>query len=437
MFFKEPTTIANLYDSHVHWMYTGQLATMWNLKTIVNPKDLLLENPSPAHFQGDWLVGFGWDENLWSKEFKVHRSFLDQTYPNYPVFLSRTDGHTSWVNTQALKILGHWDKSQYHQDVEVDQNGIPTGVLRESAHIQALFSLPAISDETKKQHLIKGADIFNLAGFTHIRDMTSNAAQWKLHQEIQNELLLHVEHFFSCENRTDFERALKEALSVKPTENQRMKIRGIKVFVDGSLGSETALLSTCYHGSQKSGQLNWSEDDIRYVLKESWKNKLEVALHTLGDEAAHKVALIARQIYAEGIMGRLHLEHAELLRPETIQVLKSVHVRCHLQPCHWFSDSKWLQEKLGELAKYAFPWQALTRAQIPISFGSDAPIEPSNFFTNLRALKESSKKGIPGLKESPVGFHQYPYSDALKGETLIQEDRIKGLRFGELQKSFT
>lgn len=432
MFLKELTSIQNLYDSHVHWLYTGQMASMWNLKGIRDPHILLQQKPK----QG-WIIGFGWDENLWSQNFKVHREFLDQAYPKTPVFLSRTDGHSSWLNTAALKKLSLWGLSQYHHDIELDSKGVPTGRLRESAHIQALMALPQSTREEKKQALILGAEIFNQAGFTHIRDMTSNLEQWNLHKTLQDELFLHVEHWFSCENRIDFQRAIQEALEAKSSESSRMKIRGIKLFIDGSLGSQTALLSCCYHGSEKSGQMNWPETDIKFVLEEAWKNKLEVALHAIGDEAAHKVAQIARKIYSEGIMGRFHLEHAEVLRPETIQMLKSLHVRCHLQPCHWFSDSQWLETRLGDLAQYAFPWNALARAQVPMSFGSDAPIEKSSLIDNLKALKESSQKGIPPLKSSPIPFHQYPYKDSLAGESIFENDRVIKIKFGPLEKSIT
>lgn len=432
MFFKERTILLNLYDSHVHWLYTGQIASQWNLKSIQNPSELLQQKPING-----WVIGFGWDENQWPKNFKIHRNYLDQAYGDTPVFLSRTDGHTSWLNTAALKKVGLWNQSSYHSDVELDSTGTPTGILKESAHIQSLLSLPQPSPSQKKEFLLKGAEIFNQAGFTHIREMTSSLEEWKLHQEIQNEILLHVEHWFVCENTTDFQRALKEAKEAKLSENSRMKIRGIKFFVDGSLGSHTALLSHPYEGTESHGQLNWSEADIQFVMEETWKNQFEVAVHSLGDEAAHKVTQIARKIYSSGTLGRFHLEHTEVLRPETIQALKSLHVRCHMQPCHWFTDSQWLNAKLGSLSEYAFPWGALSRAQVPMSFGSDSPIEKPNFFENLRALSESKRKKIPELKGDAIQLHQYPYKDAILGETHIEADKIIKIKFGELEKSFT
>lgn len=437
MFFKDPIIISNLYDSHVHWMYTGQMASMWNLRGVVNPKELLNQSLNQHQLRGQWVTGFGWDENLWPQDFKVHRQFLDQAYPDQPVFLSRVDGHTSWVNTAALQHLGLWDQPHQNPDMEYDDEGIPTGVLKESAHIKALFSLPEFSKEIKRQHLIVGADCFNRAGFTHIRDMTSNLEQWQLHHKISDQLLLHVEHWFTCESLENLSSMLQQAQEARSTENSWQKMRGLKVFIDGSLGSHTAFLSSPYQDVHHMGQMNWALDDIKTVLREAWKNQFEVALHVLGDESAHQVVQAARQVYSEGCMGRIHLEHVEILRPETLQALKSLHVRCHLQPCHWFSDSKWLHERLGNLAQYAFPWQALYKARIPFSFGSDSPIENSSLFENLRALQESSRQGVPALSGAAVEFHQYPYSDSFEAQTVIHQDKVLSLRIADRERKFT
>lgn len=435
MFFKEPKTLHNLYDSHVHWLYTGQMSLTWNLKESTHPDQVLNAQLSKSYNRGDWLVGFGWDENKWPSDFKIHRSFLDKKFKDKPVLLSRTDGHSSWVNTKALELLGFWNLDQYPSDVEVDENNRPTGRLKESAHMKALFSLPDISRDQKKEFLVIGAKIFNKAGFTHIRDMTSNLEQWRLHEELLNhpDFVLHVEHWFSCENLKDAERAVNEALTAKPTENKSMKIRGIKLFADGSLGSDTAFISQNYSGTHSCGQMNWSESDIKSSMKLAWKNKLEIAIHSLGDEASHRVVRIAREVYSEGLMGRLHLEHTEILRPETIQAMKSLHIRCHMQPCHWFSDSKWLDKKIGTLQEHAFPWQALEKMQIPFSFGSDAPIEPSDFLSNLKAVSESQKP----LKNEMARYHLYPYSDSPQGETRIQNDQVVSIKLGGKEIIFT
>ncbi len=433
MFFPQKTEIKNLYDSHVHWMYTGQVHLSWNLKNISDPQQILDSTELQNHHRGDWRVGFGWDENNWNADFKIHRSFLDQKWKDQPVFLSRNDGHSSWVNTAALKALGLWSQHQNKQEIIVDQDGWPTGILKEKAHIEALKKLPDFSNQQKKDQLIAAALHFNQSGFTHIRDMTSSPQQWKMNQQLiaDQEILLHVEHWFVCESLQSLQQTVDQALICKKEENSFMKLRGIKLFVDGSLGSHTAFLSQPYPDQGSRGQMNWTELDIADCLRLVWKNKLEIALHSIGDECTHQIVKMARLVYSEGIQGVLHLEHTEIMRPETIQMLKPLHVRCHLQPCHWFSDSVWLESKLQNLYPYSFPWQALEKAKVPFSFGSDSPIEQSSLIRNLLAHQQSQKKGILGLKNDPIHYHSYPFNDSAAGITIIEQDKVKSVQLGD------
>ncbi len=444
MLYKGTHTLPNLYDSHVHWYYTGQVASTWNLKKYTDPDQILKAHIKLEYFRGDWLTAFGWDENNWNSEFKIHRYFLDQKFLNIPVHFSRTDGHSSWVNTKALNLLGFFDTrsdhfKKYAKDIVLDDAGIPTGYLKESAHMYALFSLPEVNDGLQKSFLLRGAEIFNQAGFTHIRDMTSNPKQWKLNLELlsESDFLLHTEHWFVCEEFANLQQTIQQIQDCQKNENNWMKIRGVKVFADGSLGSQTACLSKHYEGSTQSGQIIWSEVDVKNMMREVWKNKIEIAFHAIGDQTSHQIIQWAREVYSEGVQGRIHLEHAQILRPETIQNMKSLHVRCHLQPCHWWSDQKWLKKRLGVLFDYVFPWEALRKAQIPFSFGSDSPIESSSFFSNLKALDDSAIKGIKKLGGNPEKFHLYPAQDSVEGWTQIVDDTVHSIYLGSKKRFFT
>jgi predicted amidohydrolase YtcJ len=385
--------LENLYDSHTHFQPTGEVLLGLDLRSLKTRKDLQSLPLNPEYLRGEWLHGFGWDENDFT-DLVLNKKTLDQFFPDRPVLLSRVDGHSSWLNSAALKKLG----------LESD-----SGILKEKDHIEALLSLPDFSKKQKINFLKKAIQVFNSQGFTHIRDMGSTEDQFLLAKEIEEagELTLLVVHNFVCENLKDFDRAMAEALRCKNLESDLLKVAGLKFYYDGSLGSDTALLSQPYEGKTEKGYglVNWNDKDLASVIKKTWEQGFEVSVHTIGDEAAHRVVQIARKIYSEGVSGPLNLEHAEVLRPDTIQAMKSLHVTCHIQPCHWLSDNKWLEKKLTTLFRYAFPWEALRLAKIPFFFGSDAPIEPVNLFSNLRALEESQKYGIRKLGDDPLKYH--------------------------------
>ncbi len=406
--------IENLFDSHTHFLATGEVLAGLNLKSLKSKDDLGALPRTATSFRGEWLVGFGWDESHF-ENLRPDRQTLDEVFPEIPIFFSRADGHSSWVNTLALKKLNLWEKHKAnfsedeHQMLGFDSGGKLSGLLKEKFHIQAMLSLPPFSSDQKTEFLKAAILNYNRQGFTHIRDMSSTSEQFHLSEKLEKSgaLTLHIVHNFICEHKDDFIRALAEAQECQNHETNLLKVAGLKFFYDGSLGSETALLSIPYNGRTEGsrGVANWQISDLEDLIKKTWQTGLEVSVHTIGDEAVHQVVQAARRISAAGVAGVLNLEHVEVLRPETIQAMKSLHVVCHMQPCHWLSDKVWLKEKLGPIYLYAFPWEALRAAKVPLFFGSDSPIEPAVLENNLRALRESAEHKIKKFNEDPLRFH--------------------------------
>ncbi|MGE5086527.1 MAG: amidohydrolase [Bacillota bacterium] len=410
--------IPRLYDSHTHFLATGEFAAglnLFNLSSAEAVKDLQLEGKTA--FRGGWLVGFGWDENKWDSKTLPSREVLDAAFPDFPVYLCRADGHTAWVNTKALQALGLQAES---------------GLLSEKDHLQSWERIPPYEKTQQWQQVLAGCKLYNRAGFTHIRDMSGTESLWNLLTEMENagELTLAVEENFTFHELNDLDRVIAEALACRKHETKLLRSKGVKFFYDGSLGSETALLSQPYGGhGNKFGKVLWNLTEVEEILKKTWTAGLEVSVHTIGDEAAHHIVQTARKVSAQGYVGRLNLEHAQVLRPETIQMMKPLHVRCHMQPCHWLSDRVWLKEKLVGLYKFVFPWEALRAAQIPISFGCDSPIEPTSFFANKAALEQSPKEDIKKFKGDLAVVHSHPDASYTNSWTVIDDDQIKEVVF--------
>lgn len=426
--------LRNLYDSHVHLLSTGQVARVLDLSKLKSLEDLRTLEIRPENRRAGWLVGFGWDENRWTTKTLPTRIDLDLAFPGEAVYFSRCDGHSGVTSTEGLRRLGLLDRpvDPIGGQVLLDTKGVPNGRLTETAHYQALEKLPRPSRDDLREDLISGMRKFNEAGFTHVRDMAGSEELWGIALDLEKQGLqtLCIEWNFSCETREDFERALSEASRARLQETPLNKVAGIKLYFDGSLGSDTAFLSRPYaHRSDGArGITCWPEDHVEQVLRKAWENGLPVAVHTIGDEAADRIVEMSRKISSSGLGGRLNLEHAQVLRTETIQKMKGLHVTCHLQPCHWLNDRRWLENKLGSLAKFAFPWEALRRQKIPFFFGSDSPIESMSLFDNLRALRESVEAGIPRLDADPILFHTKTGSADVRGETLIDDEKILEVR---------
>lgn len=409
--------IERCYDSHLHILGTGIFLEGLTLFNINDPNELASIKLKKNYFKGEWLVGFGWDHTKWPGSSWPNKEILDRIFPDFPVAFARADGHTLWMNSAALKEIGYLQKTEFEKPTPPggvilrDHQGYPTGVFQEHAKLMVDFLIPDYSKQQKITFLETAIKHLRSQGFTHVRDMTGNLEQWNLLLELEKSAKqpLFIEQNFVCENLPDLERALKEIKIAKATSTQHLRHGGIKLFFDGSLGSEGAYLSQNYRNTQNRGLLLWEVADLKSAIRKTWQNGFDFCIHTIGDEAAHIAITAAHEIaQIEQIKGRIHIEHAQILRAETIRLLKDLNAVCHMQPCHFLSDRRWLKEKLGSLYPSSFPWAELERAKVKIQFGSDSPIEAASIENNYLALTEAAKEGIEAPNNDWLSYHTHP-----------------------------
>lgn len=413
------------FDSHVHWAATGEFSQRLLLDHINSPDEVKSLRPEKHQFRGEWLLGFGWDDNKWP--VKPHKKTLDEWFPNTPVVLTRCDGHAVWVNSAALKIAGIDQKTPEVSGgrIDLDEKGNPTGVLVDNAMELVEKLIPAASGFEIRRHLLQGTKRFNDAGYTHIRDMTSDESQWNEAVRLDQSglLTLAVEKYFWLKGPNELNQILKLLNAAKKEKTTNLRVMGIKLFLDGALGSEGAWLSRCYCGRSHSGLRLWSEEPLRETVRKTWEAGFDVAVHAIGDEAADLIVRIAAELHASGIKGVLHIEHGELMRAETIVRMKGLPIEVHLQPSHWLSDQKWLKDKIGDLIEHAFPWRRLQEAEVLFDFGSDAPIEPTSITRVFQALRQSAESGIPRLLGEPTTYMGHrDLAWAPNSFTLLEEE---------------
>lgn len=423
-------TLSNCYDSHVHLLGTGEVASTLALFDLKGPQDLATLKPEVQHFRGDWLVGFGWDHSKWQIPELPTVKDLDRYFPSHPVSFVRADGHTSWLNSEALKRVGNLEAPQGGEILR-DSQGNPTGIFIDTAKICVDRFIPAYQNSQLEMFLQKAVQIFNRAGITHIRDMTATPLQFDLWTRLNQPQMLSLatELYFVIDELKDLQPILDFIQDAKKRTTENTRIRGIKVFFDGALGSEGAYLSQNYLGRDSRGKVAWSKEEIQEILRTTWTHKLECAFHTIGDEAVHLIATWTNELYQQGVRGPLTFEHAELIRPETLVLLKTFQTEVHMQPCHWLTDRAWLQSKLGKLMAYAFPWQAVEESGIPLYFGSDSPIEKPSLADNFYAITEAEKTGIATIRKNFVHYHQHPLSQWCSSRSIFENGQCTQLEF--------
>lgn len=424
--------LSNAYDSHVHWEGTGAKETALDLSHLKSPNDIFKIKTQRSHFRESWLVGYNWDQSQWKGSENPDRRVLDQLSYKGPILLHRSDRHAAWVNTEALKAAGFyrkWENPQIEGGIiHLDSDGYPTGYVVDRAMDLIKKHIPEQSSQSVYDNLKKSCEIFNRAGYTYIRDLTCNEKQWNESIRLfeNNELTLAVEQFFDFDGAQNIDAAIRLALLAKKESPQYIQVKGIKIYYDGALGSEGALLSCPYHGKGHNfGFALYDKKVLKDILRKIYDNNLEAAVHVIGDQAAEDVVSLAHDLrYKDGFWGskRLHLEHAELLRLETIKKMTELDVICHLQPCHWLTDKAWVDQKLGMLKQHLFRWHDLEANKISFDFGSDSPIEPASISLNLKAIQDAAMYGVKKTTNDPRIYMQNTSAWVDNCATLLSED---------------
>lgn len=383
----------------------------------------------------EWLLGFGWDQHIFADNFKPHRKVLDELYPSIPVAFTRVDAHSFWVSTEALKRAGLYSQnipSPEGGHIELDEQGWPTGLLTDLAYEPVRGLIPVDDAYQIRRNLLSAIQMFNGVGITHIRDMSCDEQQWNesCYLAEQKDFTLAVVQNFGAETPDKFNKALELAVRARKQHPRLIRPGAIKIYFDGALGSEGAKISRPYSSGSGSGFVLFERIALKEMIQRTWSLGLDIAVHTIGDEAADIVATVAHELWEMGEVGRLHLEHVELLRPDTIIKLKNQNVVCHMQPSHWLADKPWLEEKIGDLIQYAFPWGALDEAGIQFFFGSDSPISDPGLTPSIEALADAEKNGIRSPSRPVSFYHSFPDKDWTPNTyTMLKENKLENVFF--------
>ncbi len=436
--------IKNCFDSHVHFLATGQVANGLQLRDLKSVDDLSQVKILKNFFRDEWLIGFGWNHLNWTTSQLPNYKILDQYFPDIPVFFSRVDGHASWLNSVGLKKMKelgfNFDADIQGGVIDRDIHGNLTGLLFDQAHIKALQLLPSFNEEQLFIHSKTSMSIFNQAGFTHVRDLSMTAELARVLFQIYelDQQTLYIEAFVTVESVKDLDFGYSQLLKCRSYKNPRLKTKGLKIFIDGSLGSETAYISDFYNCSHfekpHQGLLIWSKTDIQIAIEFCWQHKIEIAIHAIGDAAIEIAVEQARIVSAKGSVGILNIEHAQLLRRETIQKMKPLHIKCFMQPCHWLSDKIWLDKKINSstLFQNLFQWSALSKNKINLYFGSDSPIEKPSVFENWKAMSDASNHHIQPLS-FPEFIQAHSHENLKWGncKTFFENEKVRAVYFDE------
>lgn len=406
-------------DAHCHFLAYGQSLNEVQLQGSQSFEEVLKRVKSFSKtFSGNWIIGRGWDQNLWRTNAFPNKAALDSLFPDTPVVLTRVDGHALLANQMAI------DAAQVKSDVEMaggvveSKNGELTGIFIDNAMGLILDSIPEKTTEQKAKALLDAQEKCFAVGLTTVDDAGLMWDEVELIDSLQKTGKLKMKVYAML---SDHPENYDRYLNAGPYKTDRLNVCSFKFYADGALGSRGACLVHPYsdvHDTAHYGFLLSEPEYFRQKAGELFNSGFQMNTHCIGDSAVKMVL----NTYAEALGGmndkRWRIEHAQVVRNEDFDLFGKYAIVPSVQPTHATSDMKWADERLGkDRLKRAYAYLELKKQLGWIPLGTDFPIEDiSPFETFQSAVFRQNESGEPNegfQKENALSR-----SDALKGMTI-------------------
>ncbi len=385
-------------DAHAHFVGYGQslfavdlmFVNSWE-EVINRVKDFAAKHPGTS-----WIRGRGWDQNRFpGKQFPTNEQ-LNALFPDRPVILERVDGHASIANNAALTIAGIKAGQTMEGGSFVVANGQLTGLLIDNAVGMVEKFAPAVTKEDYKNWLTAAQANCFATGLTTITDCGLHPTAVSMIDTLQQNNDLKMRLYVMLSDHPDSYASSYFTKGGYTTD--RLKVKGIKVYGDGALGSRGACLLQHY-ADQKGwgGFLLSSKAHFDSIAAKLINTDFQMCTHAIGDSANRTIL----NVYAKYLKGkndkRWRIEHAQIVHPDDFQYFGKYSIIPSVQPTHGTSDMYWAGDRLGEeRMKGAYAYKQLLEQNNWLPLGTDFPVEEINpFKTFLAAVVRKDAKGYP------------------------------------------
>ena len=368
-------------DSHAHLTGIGLREMELNLEQVASIEALVaaLEDWAKAHPGSDPITGRGWIETHWPEKRFPTRADIDRAVADRPVFLERADGHAAIANSRAL-ALGSVDAKSVDPPggkILRDGTGAPTGMLIDAAMELVNARLPPLTLPRRREALERAVALYAARGWTSVHNMSATREEVTILEQLAQARKLPIR----VDNYLDVQYA-DEVLAKGPSRDStgRVHVRGVKLYIDGALGSRGAALLANYSDAPGNGLLLTQPDELARILKRARATNTQVATHAIGDRGNRLVLDAYASTFGadkEALKrARWRIEHAQIIDPVDIPRFGSSGVIASMQPSHAIGDLYFAPSRLGpDRLVGAYAWRKLLDSHATIVAGSDAPVE--------------------------------------------------------------
>lgn len=400
---KGSVLMPGLIDAHLHVMGVGLGALTLDLSDTSSLDQALAkiaafarDNPTRP-----WIVGRGWNQEKWRLGRFPTAAELDRVVADRPVWLERVDGHAGWANSAAMKAAGIAPGVANPPGGRVERVGrslIPSGVFVDAAMDLVGKAVPAPRPVDRDNALVEAQKILHRNGITAAADMGTSIEDWQAFRRAGDagRLTLRIMAYA----------AGPEAMTLiggpGPTPwlyDDKLRLNGVKLYLDGALGSRGAWLKQPYADDPgNTGLPLMNQAQFRNTLVRAGLGNFQVAAHAIGDAANAEVLNAVAEV-GESFKGdrRWRIEHAQVVDPADLARFGKHGIIASMQPVHQTSDRLMAEARLGpaRLAG-AYAWRSIADTGARLAFGSDAPVELPDVFAGLAtAFTRTDAAGEP------------------------------------------
>jgi predicted amidohydrolase YtcJ len=385
-------------DAHIHFDFIDP--DYIDLRYIRDP-GIITEKVKEAVAKarpGELIRGGNWEHEMFYNRQWPTKELIDPVAPNNPVVLSRADGHSDLVNSYVIRNSGITKDTPDPFGGEIQRNpvtGEPTGIIKEKAQSLLKYGQKPVqrTAKEKQERLMRGwqraFDMAARGGITSIQ--VPSGGNLDIYQKFKDMGKLTLRVYIGGTLTTDKQRLRRyNTLQKKyPREGNWIRFGYLKGFIDGTLGSGTALFFDPYVDvPQTKGLPQMSYQKLEKLVVALDKAGFQLGIHAIGDKANHWVLNACEK--AQKLNGkrdsRHRIEHAQVLADDDIRRFAALGVIASMQPTHCITDKRFAEKRIGtRRCRGAYAWQRLLDEEAMIAFGSDYPVEPTNPLEGLYA----------------------------------------------------
>jgi predicted amidohydrolase YtcJ len=404
-------------DSHVHfptWSLAQRDVKLDRVESLEEAVERVRTHPR----HGEWVRGTGWRSATW--ETQPTKEALDEVTGAAPAALWAKDYHSLWLNSAALALAGG-DVEVDGGVVERDESGEPTGVLREEAAWQYRARFGAVPDEEWDEATRAGMKLASSRGVVAIHDKDGWLGAPRIFQRLveRDGLTLRIWQSLPYEKLPEL-----EALGFRSgIGDEYLRIGYLKVFMDGTLGSQTAWML------DGSGVQITSGEELADIVRRGARAGWPVGVHAIGNRAIREALDAFESTRDEWApLGlRQRIEHAQCLAPEDVGRFAALGVTCSVQFSHAPSDRDLADRFWAEHVDRVYAFRSLLESGAVLVNGSDAPVEELDPLAGIRAgVLRSIDERPPWHGEQAVTVEEALRASTVTPAWLARDEHRRG-----------